>query len=112
MDGKTVYAIKFAGDLDYTNIACRCELRNEDDFKGLCYLTPPDRPHMIEGAIIEETPDGFKFKSTSYAPGEWKFKALTIDNFRKEYHKLVIGGAQIAGSVSTTEELYDYFNRL
>ncbi|GHV19593.1 hypothetical protein FACS189425_10290 [Clostridia bacterium] len=112
MDGKTVYAIKFAGDLDYTSIACRCELRNEDDFKGLCYLTPPDRPHMIEGEVTQENGAGFKFRSDGYSPGEWEFKALTLDDFRKKYHKLVIGGEQIARNVNSTEELYDYFNRL
>jgi hypothetical protein len=110
MDNNKVYAIKFTGDNDYTNIACRSELRDNEGFKGLRYLTPPDRVHMIDGTIGEETAEGFKFVSTGYAPGEWDLKALTIDNFRNQFSGLVIADDSF-NTMSTTAELYEHFNQ-
>lgn len=107
---KAVYAIRFADRDKYSGFAMCCQLWNREDFKGLCYLTPPDRPHMIEGAVVKETKQGFVYKSNGHAPGEWEFKALTIENFRKQFYKLVIGGEEIVRSVETTEELYEWFN--
>ena len=112
MDNTKVYAMRLAGDDEFASVAMRCELRDDPGgFKGLCFLTPPDRGHMIEGALVEETGEEFKFKSTGYAPGVWEFQALTIDNFRKRFYKLVIDGEEIGQSVNTTEELYEWFNR-
>jgi hypothetical protein len=115
MDGKKVYAIKFADEQNYTSIACRCEIRNipkrekTRGFRGLCYLTPPDRGHMIAGTVTEETSDGFKFNSTGYAPGEWTFTEITIDNL-EQFAGLIMADPRL-DAVSTTNELQAYFNR-
>ncbi|GHU43918.1 hypothetical protein FACS1894111_10330 [Clostridia bacterium] len=110
MNSTAVYAIKFIGDKDFTSLACHCQLWDNPDFKGLCYFTPEERTHMIKGEVTKESGVGFKFRSDGYAPGEWEFKALTLDNFRKEYHKLMIEGEKIAQIVRSTEELYNWFN--
>ena len=110
MNKTKVYAIRFTGDTDYTGVAVSCQIWDEPDFKGLCFITPPDRPHMISGAVTKETPHGFMYKSTGFMPGEWEFQFLTIENFRKRFYKLVIGGDEIAKSLNTTEELEDWFN--
>ena len=111
MDNKKVYAVKMAGDDDYSTIAMRCEYRDTEGFTGLCFLTPPDRGHMIPGAVIQDTRRGFKHQSTGYAPGWWTYEALTVKNFRARHWRLVIGGAEIARSVQSDEELHDWFNR-
>jgi hypothetical protein len=116
MDGKKVYAIKFADEQNYTSIACRCEFRNipkgkkTRGFNGLCYLVPPDRSHMIAGAVTEETGDGFKFNSAGYAPGEWTFTEITIDNLA-QFADLIMADPRL-DAVSTTEELQKYFSSI
>ena len=110
MNHKSVYISKHTSQKDFTGIAVSCQYWDKPHFKGLCYLVPPDRGHMIEGEIVEETPDGFKYRSDGYDPGIWEFKALTLDDFRNEHGKVVIGGDEIGQEVNTTEELYEWFN--
>ena len=110
MDATKVYAVRIAGNDFYTTIAMICELRNEDGFTGLCFLSPPDRPHMIEGTETKNTSQGFKYLSTGYAPGWWEFEELTIESFRDQHYKLVAGGDEIGRCVQSDKELHEWFN--
>ncbi|MDR1603217.1 MAG: hypothetical protein LBS10_00225 [Gracilibacteraceae bacterium] len=108
MDKGAIYAIKKADEKDYKEVAIQVEIR--DYFNGVCYVVPPERGHMIDGMVTKETDEGFKFNSTGYAPGEWTFTLVTLANFRKDFHRLIIGGAKIGQEVNSTEELNQWFN--
>jgi hypothetical protein len=96
-------------------IALHCQYwERPNGKKYLCFLTPPDRGHSIEGKFPEETPDGFTFISEGFAPGEWTFKELTIESLRGEYAErdaLIVGGEEIGKAFNTTQELYDWYNK-
>lgn len=109
VDRNKVYAIQLA-DMDRpTGIALYAEMGYEG-FNGICYLTPPERGHMIEGKLGKETKRGFTFKPDG-RKGEWEFIEVTYENFRSDYHRLVEGSDEILAAVSTTQELQDWFHR-
>jgi hypothetical protein len=109
MDRRKVYVYETAGEHAFEGIACDCQLWDNPGFKGLVFLTPPGRGHMIDGEFVGDTPHGFIFKATKTSPGEWEFNELTIDNLKREYHRLVIGGTSLAETIQTTDELYEWF---
>ncbi|MDR1688328.1 MAG: hypothetical protein LBS21_06925 [Clostridiales bacterium] len=112
MDKIKVYAVKMAGKKKYTGLACGCEYRADPEtFKGLCYLTPPDRGHMIPGEILKETRTGFEFMSTGYAPGKWVFTEVTADNFQKKFGHLIMDDERL-DFINTTEDLQEYFIKI
>ncbi|NLN42108.1 MAG: hypothetical protein GX160_09040, partial [Clostridiales bacterium] len=61
--------------------------------------------------IKEETEKGFTFISEGYMPGEWQFKVLTIEEFKRKYYELVEGGQALAAKLNTTEDLHQWYRR-
>jgi len=108
-DPNKLYALRFAGDKEAKEIVMNVETDREG-FSGICYLTPPDRGHMIDGTMGEKTKGGFTFNSTGYKPGEWEFAEVTYDNFKSKYHKLAYGGEQLLRQINNTRELEDYYH--
>ncbi|MDR0946328.1 MAG: hypothetical protein LBM87_01085 [Ruminococcus sp.] len=109
MDRRKVYLLKFPNDEDFTAIACDCQLWDKQDFKGLCYLTPPDRGHMIPGELISENENGFIFHSDGYEKGDWNLRELTIEDIKFNYQKIVGGGNMLSKTINNTEELHQWF---
>ncbi|MCM1495560.1 MAG: hypothetical protein NC089_07140 [Bacteroides sp.] len=66
---------------------------------------------MIEGHLEEKTGTGFTFIADSEAGGMWEFIEVTYDNFKNEYHKIVIGGKKIVDEISNTDELTEWYHR-
>lgn len=108
-DPNKIYVIRFPGDEEASEIVMNVETERKG-FSGICYLTPPDHGHMIQGHPEKLTKDGFIFMSTGYMPGKWEFTELTYDSFREKYYKLVYGGEQLVKLVHNTRELQDYYH--
>lgn len=104
----SLYALRFAGDREASEIVMNVETDREG-FQGICYLTPPDRGHMIDGKMGDRTKDGFTF-ITADRQEEWEFIEVTYDNFKSKYHKLAYGGDQLLRQVNNTRELEDYYH--
>lgn len=113
MDRRKVYIYKMTSDNDFGDLACDCHMNQRDgeDWKELWFLTPPDRGHMIEGEVLRETEDGFVFQSDGYDPGEWTFKVLTIQDFKREYFINVVDGKVLAQTIKTTEDLHEWYRK-
>ena len=87
---------------------------DREGFAGICYLTPPDRGHMIPGKVGDLTWDGFTF-IVDYGGGKsrrekWEFIEITYDNFKSEFYRLVYGGEKLVEQFNNTKELEDYFH--
>ena len=79
-------------------------------FKGICFLTPPDRGHMIKGSVETQTENGFIFLADRGGQRErWEFSEMTYDKFKDGFYKQVYGGAQLLERIHNTEELVDYY---
>lgn len=113
MERRKVYIYKMTSEKDFMDIACDCHMytRSKDGKKQLRFLTPPDRGHSIEGEMLRETEKGFTFQSDGYNPGEWMFKELTIQEFKRKYFKTVVGGEEIAHTIKTTEDLHEWYRK-
>lgn len=109
VDKDKIYAISRNGQptieiVMYTDPAFR-------NFKGICYMTIGERGHMIEGHLEEKTRTGFIFIPDRAAGSVWEFIEVTYDNFKNEYHKIVIGGEKILDEVLNTDELTEWYHR-
>lgn len=104
-EGK-IYFIQRPGEETATHLAMKVDL-DYRKFKGLCYLEPPCRPHMIRGRFGKKTANGFTFKTED---GEWEFVEMNYENFSREFYKFVIGGEKLKAQFKTTEELQNYYN--
>ena len=108
VDKKKIYAVKMAGHEKADSLVTSVDPAHHG-FKGICFYTYGERGHMIEGHLGPKTDKGFTFISEGYAPGKWEFIELTYDNFKNEYHKIVIGGDKILEQVSNTQELLEWY---
>lgn len=109
VDRNKIYAIRVPGAEKPIAIALYAD-PDYEGFKGICYLTPPLRGHMIEGKLGKETAQGFTFKPKAQK-GVWEFIEVTYDNFLEEYHTLAEGSDEILAEVSNTQELQDWYHR-
>lgn len=109
MDKGKIYAVKMAGEEKAYSLALSVDPTYRR-FNGICFYTPGERGHMIEGHLGKKTDNGFTFISEGYAKGEWEFIEVTYDNFKSEYYKIVEGGGEILEEVSTTQELIDWYH--
>ncbi len=105
-----IYAIKLPG----SDHACTLAMNVAPDyngFNGICYLTPPDHPHMIEGKLGKKTKRGFTFMPDAHPSGEWEFIEATYEDFCREYYKFLIGGKQVLEEFHSTEEMENYYHK-
>lgn len=93
IDRRKVYYYRVTGEPKYTGLAMDCQMhqRDREDWKELWFFDTI-RPHMFEGEIVRETEDGFVFRSDETIPGEWVFKELTIEDYRRWVHKYIGAG--------------------
>lgn len=112
MNRRKVYVYKKTRDKDFNGLALDCHMhqRKGESQKEL-WFDATGHPHMIEGEVIKETKDGFIFRSDGYEPGEWTFKELTIEDFRRKYYRLVCEGETMAYVLKTTEDLYSWYRQ-
>jgi hypothetical protein len=108
MNSKAVYIYKKPGRKDFTGVALFVEQRNEGSliYHDTCH------GHELIGRMKEETDDGCIFEANeedNVYPGEWQFKLLTIEAFRRKYYEIVVDGDIIAQTLHTTEDLWEWY---
>ena len=103
---RATYVFKPSGEKDFTGIALDVHIQ-----KGNLRFFDTNRGHELPGKVTEETEKNFTFTSTGYAPGEWQFKVLTIEEFKRKYYKLAEGGQTIAAKLNTTDDLHQWYRR-
>lgn len=108
MDRRKVYISRSATEKEFSEIACDCHIHEGE----LRYKSSADRYHSLAGAIIKDGDDSFTFsKASGYAAGDWTFKELTLQDFRRKYYKLVCEGDTIAAIIKTTADLHEWFRK-
>lgn len=112
IDRRKVYYYRQTGEPKYTGLAMDCQMhqRQGEDWRELWYFDSI-HGHMIKGEIVRETDDGFVFRSDGYKPGEWTFKELTIEEFRRWVYKHVGMGEAIAAKIQTTADLHEWYRK-
>lgn len=105
MNPKAVYIWKWPGEKEYDGLALGTHMRN-----GHLGFHDTDRGHGFPGKVIRDTEDGFTFQCTGdFEPGNWEFRLLTIEMFKREYWKLVQDGEVLAVTIKTTEDLHEWY---
>lgn len=110
IDRRKVYRYRWAGEPKYTGLAMDCHIHDGQNGPELRYFDTI-RGHMVQGEIAQETEDGFTFRSDGYAPGEWTFQELTIQDFRRWVYKHIGMGEAIAQKITTTADLHEWFRK-
>lgn len=110
VDKNKIYAVKKTSDKAARELVIYVD-PNFRNFKGICYLTPGERGHLIEGRLGKKTDTGFTFISKGFDAGVWEFTEVTYENFKEEYYKIVEAGDELLSQVSNTAELEDYYHR-
>ena len=103
---RAVYVFRLAGEKDFTGMALDVHIHN-----GSLRFFDTNRGHEIPGKVTNEDEKGFIFTSTGTMPGEWRFKVLTIEEFKRKRYKMVEGGEAIAAKIKTTDDLHQWYRR-
>lgn len=110
IDRRKVYYYRVTGEAKYTGLAMDCQIHQQEDWKELWFFDSI-RPHMIDGEIVRETEDGFLFRSDRAYPGEWTFKELTLEEFRRWVYQYVGMGEVIVEKIHTTADLHEWYRK-
>lgn len=104
MNKDIVYTLTFPRDDRPTTLALDCHM-----YKGWLRFFDTCRGHQVEGHLVDDNDKGFTFWSEGYEPGPWKFKVLTLEDFRREIYKIVVNGKKLAETFQTTEDIYKWY---
>lgn len=104
MNRRLTYTFAPTGSKKPVGLAINCHM-----FNGRLRFYDTIRGHEIEGRIVQDGEDAFEYESAGHAPGVWKFKALTIEEFRRETCKIVTYGPIIAKAITNTPDLHEWF---
>ena len=74
----------------------------------LCFYDT-DRGHMIPGELKEIQDNAFTFEASR--GGTWKLREVTIQEFRHRLAKTVINGVEIAKTIKSTEDLWEWYRK-
>ena len=103
---RAVYIFKPPGEKDFTGMALDIHTHKEN-----LRFFDTNRGHEIPGKVTTEDENGFTFTSIGVLPGEWRFKVLTIETFRRKHYKLVESGETLAAIIKTTNDLHQWYRR-
>lgn len=106
MNRRTVYTYKWPGEKRARGLAMNCHMQD-----GHLVFFDTIRGHGFKGKIVRDTGDAFTFQSEQCQPGPWEFKALTIEDFRRETSRIVEDGPIIAQAIRTTEDLQEWYRK-
>lgn len=106
IDQRAVYIYKWPGDKDFIGIALDAHMH-----EGELRFHSTTRGRSIKGKVKKETANGFIFTSEGTEPGDWEFMILTIQEFKRKYHRLAVNGETIAAKIRTTEDLHYWYRR-
>ena len=112
IDQRKVYYYSRSAGEKYNGLAMDCHLHQQDDEDGEeLWFFDSIHPHMIEGEIVREIRDGFVFRSDGVFPGEWTFKELTIEEFRRWVYKYIGAGEVVAEEIRSTADLHEWYRK-
>ena len=95
MNRRTTYTFTWPGRKKPNGLAMNCHMKD-----GQLRFFDTGRGHMIDGTVAKDGDGAFTFRSAGFEPGEWEFKALTIEN-----------GDVIAKTIQTTEDLQEWYRK-
>lgn len=79
-----------------------------DEESGYLCFYDTNRGHMLRGKILDTTENSFSF--VDFKEREWKFEEVTVEEFKENIYRHIVGGEKIARKCKTTQELWDYFH--
>lgn len=106
MNRRTTYTFVFPGQKKPGGLALNCHMHN-----GALRFFDTIRGHEIEGKVIQDGDDAFTFESAGYKAGRWEFRALTIEDFRRQTVKIVENSAYITQAIRTTDDLQEWYRK-
>ena len=106
MNRRKTYSFTWPGKKAPIGLAMNCHVKN-----GKLLFFDTIRGHMISGEVTEDGEDAFKFRSDGFEPGIWEFKALTIEDFRRQTWKIVENSEYIIQAVKTTDDLQEWYRK-
>lgn len=105
MNRRLTYTVKWPGSKKPDGLAMNCHMKN-----GQLRFFSTIRGHMIDGEVIKDGEEAFTFRSDGFEPGEWEFKALTIEDVRRGV-VWIENGDIIAKTIQTTEDLQEWYRK-
>lgn len=111
IDRRKAYYYRWPGEPKFSGLAVDVHIHAAGQEKELRFISPPERPHTQPGEVIRSTEDGFVFRSDGFKPGEWVFREVTIETFRRWLYKHVGAGEAISAKINTTEDLHEWYRR-
>lgn len=105
MNRRTTYTVKWPREKKPSGLALNCHMKN-----GQLRYFDTNRGHMIAGEVIKDGEDTFTFRSDGFEPGDWKFKALTIEDVRRGV-VMIENGDIIAQTIRTTDDLQEWYRK-
>ncbi len=107
MNRRTTYTFTWPGDKKPAGLALNCHMKD-----GELRFYDTNRGHMIRGKVIQDGDDAFVFEcAAGFMPGRWTFKALTIEDFRRQTVRIVEDGAYITQTIKTTDDLQEWYRK-
>lgn len=105
MNRRTTYTFTWPGKKRPAGLALNCHLWN-----GALRFYDTIRGHEIKGEVIQDGEDAFTFRSDGFAPGEWSFRKLTIEDVRRGVLWIEDGGV-IAKTIHNTDDLQEWYRK-
>ena len=105
MNRRTTYTFKWPGRKKPNGLAMNCHMKD-----GQLRFYDTNRGHMIDGKVVKDGDGAFTFQSAGFEPGEWEFKALTIEDVRRGV-VWIENGDIIAKTIQTTDDLQEWYRK-
>lgn len=105
MNRRLIYTFTWPGSKRPNGLAMNCHMKD-----GHLRFFDTGRGHMIAGEIVSDGEDTFTFQSAGFEPGEWEFKALTIEDVQRGV-VWIEGSDTIAQAIHTTDDLQEWYRK-
>lgn len=105
MNRRTTYTFKWPRNKKPNGLAMNCHMKD-----GRLRFFDTGRGHMIPGEVVKDGEDAFTFRSAGFEPGDWEFKALTIEDVRRGV-VWIENGDVIAQTIRTTGDLQEWYRK-
>lgn len=106
MDRRKVYQYAPPWERGYTGLALDVHLQ-----EGRLRFFDTIRGHELRGAVSEEGEDSFAFQAEGALEGCWRFRALTLKEFKRRVALQVEGGAAMAAALKNTQDLHEWYRK-
>jgi len=104
---RAIYVYKTAEGTEYTGMALDVHVHTNGNLRFYDTI----RGHDMVGELKQQDKNSFIFTMKHYIPGDWHFKILTIEDFKRKYYKTVVNGDIIAAKIHTTDDLHFWYRQ-